>query len=361
MESSSFIENMSLQVPYSIEYDNEDQSSRSSSVTCSNTSSSSSFTDDEWIALDGTDKNVDKNQVLLSVGDIDIIAQVLPNIVRVPWQDELTRQSNKNEMLYCCLGISPSQFRRLIPSKENLNRNTSHMAILYAQMAMQYTLEQNNQFAENNVTISLVVLIVDAIQKYNFAVFNDKQLKTGTALKYALEEGNRLFDIFTQARVRLSSELAQHVTIIRWNDICNEKYDAYVRILQQHMTTSKQFVELINDVVQVFIDVRKPNGCFTEQQLQYLREYVLNELPALIHGPVYNGHLYSIIIHPILSSNNAKNDAQRELILRLLNYVRHSSELCYYLNMIEQVPMCEIYDIEIPAYKLPVIPLTEIN
>ncbi len=273
------------------------------------------------------------------------IDQVLSKSFLFPWQDEQITRLNKNGKCYWCLGISPSQFRRLMPSKGNEKHDSYHSAILYAQVAMQYTLEQTGLSDGYNTPVSLIVLIADAIQKYNFAIFKNKLLKTGNALKYALEEGDRLVDVFTQARFRLSPELSERVTIIRWQDICNEEYNECVKALTQYSRTNQQFAQLIDDVVQEFIKVRKPNGHFTEEQRMILRDYVLNELPALTHGIVYDGHHCSMIFHPILLSDHMKNDNQRDVMLRLLNYIRNSDEL--HLNLNGQTPMCEVYDVAI--------------
>ncbi|CAF1300010.1 unnamed protein product [Rotaria sordida] len=346
MESNIPCKNLLLQVPSCIENIDDNKISRSSSTVSSN----SSFNDDEWTSLTRISYEHDNNDTLSSVKNTDIIAQVYPNIVQVPWQDELIIESDTNNPLHVCLGISPSQFRRLIPSKRDAAQKLPRVAILYAQMAIEYTFEQIKQSKENSNSMSLVVLIVDAIQKYNFAAFNNKQLKTGTALKYALEEGDQLINIFKEARSQLSPEIAQRVTIIRWHDICTDNYNEYVNILQTHAINNKQFAEFVDAVVQIFIKVRKPNGHVTEEKRLILREYVLNELPALTRGIVYNNHHYPIIVHPILSSGDTKNNDQRNVMLCLLNYVRHSSELCNYLNLFEEEQICEVYDIAMPAF-----------
>jgi hypothetical protein len=316
---------------------------------------SNSSDGDEWTVPVGINKEGNMNESLLSAEDSEVITRISSNIVQASWQDDLSiRLKDNGENLYCCLGVSPSQFRRLMPPKGNADHGSSHLATLYAQIAMQHTLEQMNQSKNSDAPMLLVVVIVDAIQKYNFAVFKNKPLQTGIALRYALEEGERLFSVFKQARSRLSSELAQHVRIIRWNDICcNEKYDECVRVLQQHVTVNEQFAELVDEVVQVFINVRRSGGYFTKEQRLILREYVLNELPSLTHGFVYDGHHCPITMHPVLSSSNVKNDDQQNVMRRLLHYVHHSCELRSNLNLIKDGSMCQIYDIVIPIFKPP--------
>ncbi|CAF0750882.1 unnamed protein product [Adineta ricciae] len=347
MASDIFQKDILLSVPCCIESFDLDQRSRSGSTV----SNCSSIIDEDWAPLTGRSSETEKNETLSSTMDADIIAQVYSNIVQVPWQDELAIGCNQNENLHICLGISPSQFRRLLPSKRDAAQTFPRVAILYAYMALKYTLEQINQTKTNDSSKSLVVLIVDAIQKYNFAVFNNKLLSTGTALKYALEEGDRLADVFEQARRQLEPELAQCVTVIRWHDICTDKYKEYVEIFRRHTMDNEQFAELVEDVVKIFIKVRKPTNHFTAEQHLTLQEYVFNELPALTQGIVYDNHHYRIIAHPVLSSDDKKNDDQRNVMLRLLNYIRNSTELAQNLDLIEKVHMCDVYDIVMPAFK----------
>lgn len=270
------------------------------------------------------------------------------------WQDELSAlPANADNRFFCCLAISPSQFRRLLPSKRNAGHASSQLAILHAQATMQYTLQQMKRSTNTAAPMSLIVLIVDAIQKYNYAVFHNKLLKTGKALEYALEEGNRLFRLFSQARARLSPEHAQQVTIVNWNDVCeNDDYNHGVRALQARVLVNAKFAQLVDDVVHVFIKVRKPFGVFTEEQRLTLREYVLHELPALARGITYDGHHCPVIVHPVLTANNEKNADQQGVLRRLLHYLRNSSELRNDLSMIEAGLMCEVYDIVMPLCKL---------
>ncbi|CAF0810332.1 unnamed protein product [Adineta steineri] len=204
MESNLIQEDVFLFAPPSFENHHDDQRNCSGSGISSN----GSFVGDEWTASIETCKEAEKNEMLLSRTNADIIAQVYPSIVKVPWQDEVSIDFSKNGRSHVCLGISPSQFRRLLSSRRNAAHKSTRDAILYAQMAMQYTLNQIDQSKESGISGSLIVLIVDAIQMFNYAVFNNKLLKTGTARKYALEEGDRLIDVFIQARSQLAPELA---------------------------------------------------------------------------------------------------------------------------------------------------------
>ena len=289
------------------------------------------------------------------IDENDIRAQVSSHITLVPWQNEKTDVPSENKMTFCCIGISPSQFRRLLLSQQKNKNNSPRMATIYAQIALQYTLEQFKIY-NGGGQLSVIVLIVDAIQKYNFAVFNNKQLQTGNALKYAMLEGAELHRIFTDAASELTPELTQFVKIIRWQDICNNEYDDHVRMLEAYFQRSEEFSELVNTVVQAYIEARRPRGNFTKEEKSILRQYVLHEIPALIRGVTYNRQHYPVIVHPVLSSakSMASNNQQRNSMFSLLQYIRDSKELAtLFTSQKGETKMCEVYDIEIPAYKPP--------
>jgi len=269
------------------------------------------------------------------------------SIVQLSWQHDCKTLSDDRNKMYCCLGISPSQFRRLISTRQELS-NTNEISVLYARTALQYTLEQMNLSHDNSQTI-LMVLIVDSIQKYNFAVFHNKHITTGVALKYALDEGAHLYEIFSQARSQLPLKFAQHVSLLRWHDIHDVEYEKYVTVIRAHLLINEEFHKLINAVVQNYIDVRKPHGNLSETKRELLREYVLYELPALIRGISYGNYHCSVIIHPTLNYSTRTNVHQRNAMIDLLEYVRKSPILCAQMGISQSVQLCNVYDIDMPV------------
>ncbi|CAF1311425.1 unnamed protein product [Rotaria sordida] len=276
-----------------------------------------------------------------------LVGYISEHIVQIPWQHEHISLSNDQNKLHYCLGISPSQFQRLMSTRQDFS-NANEIAVLYARTALQYTLEQKMKRFHDNSQTMFIVLIVDAIQKYNFAVFHNKHIKTGVALKYALDEGTRLFKIFSEARSQLPLKLAQRVILLRWHDIHDAEYDKCVMAIRAHLFVSEKFHTLINAVVQHYFDVRKPQGNLSETKHELLREYVLYELPSLIRGINYNTYHCSVIIHPTLTSSIRKNDHQRNLMIHLLEYVRNSPILLAEMGINQSSNLCNIYDIDMP-------------
>lgn len=336
MNTNSKENNGFLQVSGPSNDENKELDSGSNNLVSSNATS----LNDECTALVNENKHEFSNN--------DINAQIKSKIALFPWQTKQMTRSIENATSYGCLGISPNQFRALMSSKKNQENNSSDEAVRFAQIAIEYALQPTSLFEDHITPMSIIVLIVDDIQKYNIAVFNKKSLTTGTALRNAREEGNRLVDVFQQARQQLSPELAGRVTIIRWQDIDNEEYKKYVKALEQYLEQNEEFERLVDNVVDVFTKVRRPNDDISEQQRLILRQYVLNELPALVRGITYGDHHCPIIFHPIISSNDpndVKNDHQRKIMLHLLNYIRQSLELLTILNINNDTTVCEVYDI----------------
>lgn len=271
---------------------------------------------------------------------------IFEHIAEISWQEEELNICADQNQLHCCLGISPSQFRRLMSTRQE-SVDTNEQAVVYARTAIQYALERM-RFARDSCQISLMVLIVDEIQQYNYAVFNNKQIKTGVARKYALEEGDRLLKIFSEAHSQLSSELAQRVIILRWQDIHDDRYEKCVAAVRSHLLISETFRSLVDATVQHYIDVRKPNGTLSATKREILQEYVLYELPALLRGLDYDGQRYSVIIHPILTYSSQANSHQRNGLIHLLEYVRNSAVLREKMGVDQPSDICTIYDIDMP-------------
>jgi hypothetical protein len=75
-----------------------------------------------------------------------------------------------------------------------------------------------------------------------------------------------------------------------------------------------------------------------------MREYVINELPALLNGIQYEEILYKFMLHPTLKTGNSNGNKQREAMTQLLDHMRRH----YLPSAIYTTAMCHIFDVEIP-------------
>lgn len=75
-----------------------------------------------------------------------------------------------------------------------------------------------------------------------------------------------------------------------------------------------------------------------------MREYVINELPALLYGVEYKGRTYTFMIHPTLKTSSYTGDDQRTAMVALLSYMREH----HVSNTVSAKAMCHIFDVEIP-------------
>jgi hypothetical protein len=289
----------------------------------------------------------DRNDTPFALDYSDCIDQVYGRIKIVNWSEEPTVLSNNIKTSYCCLGISPAQFHHL---KYPLN-------VFYARMTMEYIFKHCDQFNIND-QMSLIVLIVDTLQQYNFHVFKGKSLRTGVALKFARDEGNKLIYIFRQAASQLPPELAQRVTLVFWDDICNDEYINCVTQLKEHITND-DFSCLLNQAIDVFINRRSPNRTFSDNKRAILKEYVLNELPSIACGVVHKNNYCPIIVHPVILKSKEDSDDRRNILHQLVRYIKNSSELRSIMNNYGDTDKCQIYDIVLPM--IDIEPPTPIN
>ena len=94
-------------------------------------------------------------------------------------------------------------------------------------------------------------------------------------------------------------------------------------------------------VCQAYAHARNPSKSWKQKDLKCLREYVINELPALLDGIVYNGHACTLMFHPTLSTGNASRNGQRDAMTNLLEHMREKYRS-------SSSDMCHIFDVDVP-------------
>jgi hypothetical protein len=71
-----------------------------------------------------------------------------------------------------------------------------------------------------------------------------------------------------------------------------------------------------------YAHARNPLKHLKKKDLVLLREYVINELPALLNGIEYEGNTYIFMLHPTLNTGNRDGNDQREVMTNLLDHMR---------------------------------------
>ncbi|CAF1066450.1 unnamed protein product [Adineta steineri] len=259
------------------------------------------------------------------------------HVVRVePWQSNLVAATyDCSAQAHRCLGVSPAQFRKY------LGKNSTMKNDLKAEQLARKALEHGLFFDCNTSSLlptadstELLVLIVDTLQQFNYAIFHKKNIETGTALRYALEEGNRLKAIFERAKAQLPNKLASKITVIGWEDMIQDNndngkpYHVYVDAVKEQMNQCNKFASNVTRVCQAFVSARKPGAQLLAHQWALLQLYVFHELPVLIRGVYFKSINYSIILHPTIveleSHHSQECGHQRDAIQVLLDCLRQS-------------------------------------
>jgi tRNA-dependent cyclodipeptide synthase len=158
------------------------------------------------------------------------------------------------------------------------------------------------EWALKNTKDDVLVAIIDDIHAINFEVF-DKRSKD-SSLRRARRKGDVKAVEIQEIIRELPEKDKPRVHIARWTDLINSKYHSYrQRILFDEFESNKEFRDYVIDVIREGRSDRVAE--LNPEELNYLAEYTLREIPIFINGAKYKTRkgwkTYSLIVYPGLT------------------------------------------------------------
>ena len=159
----------------------------------------------------------------------------------------------------------------------------------YIQWALEYT--------KTNV----LVVISDVLHAINLQILDKKS--SISALRKARNMGDAKYSEVAEVISELSPEAQNKIYVVRWGDITNtEQYQHNLETVKNEYVLDREFREHIRHIVRNGRQDRTERiDQLTEQELDELCGYVLNEIPLFINGVQLNSTLYTLIPYPGLT------------------------------------------------------------
>jgi tRNA-dependent cyclodipeptide synthase len=149
-------------------------------------------------------------------------------------------------------------------------------------------------WALENTKKNVVILIADEIARFNYRIFS--KYSEGKSLRGALKEGDKYEAFFRKIIGKFSEKEQKKVLILRWSDIWDEPKKKIKIRLEEKYKSNKEFMEIITSFVKKYAEKRKKE--LTEEQMDYLSQYILSELPTLLEGISYKSKKYDLLLYP---------------------------------------------------------------
>ena len=162
------------------------------------------------------------------------------------------------------------------------------------------------------------VLVVDTLQSINYQVRSKYSEKA--AIKKSLKEGDKIINIIKEIVLELPSERRKNIEIIRWDDITSDiNYKLTLPLFVEEYNNNPKFRDEIKTAVQSFTE--NLPGEFSEEKIEKLGLYVINEMPELANGFTFNGTHYNCFIYPqdSLVTQLVEKIQKKEISLELYN------------------------------------------
>lgn len=187
------------------------------------------------------------------------------------------------------------------------------------------------QWAYEKTNTNVVILIADKIDAVNWEVF--RGLSREDALKKTKQKGYGVSGMFDKARRKLAKETGDmgyiaRIHIVFWDDIINYGYVGMREVLEKEYWTNPTFQEKVLFFVNKYIALREATSITLEQKHK-LAGYIIDELPTLIGGILWNKTLYNVILYPtyvdsgmssfVLDIRNGKYFDSAKLTLRQIS------------------------------------------
>lgn len=152
----------------------------------------------------------------------------------------------------------------------------------------------------------ITVLIADTLHAVNYEVIDD--YNHNKAYRRTIREGDKTQKIIEGIISELPKLEQKSVNIARWEDINNKERAKEKQILYKEFRNNKKFREEIRKIVISFTD--RLSEKFSQESVDKLATYILDELPELLSGFKYKGTHYNLYPYP-------KNTAVAEFVEKI--------------------------------------------
>jgi tRNA-dependent cyclodipeptide synthase len=139
------------------------------------------------------------------------------------------------------------------------------------------------------------LLVADTLHSINYEVRND--MRKERAIKKSLRKGDEMIEMLKELIWELPKSQQKQVDIIRWEDVkANSFNKKFLNILHEEFNHNKEFRKYILNIVKKHL--KKADEKFSEEKIIKLGEYIIDELPELLHGFKFKGTLYNCYTYP---------------------------------------------------------------
>lgn len=139
------------------------------------------------------------------------------------------------------------------------------------------------------------LLVADTLHVINYEVRNN--MKKETAIKKSLKKGDEMVELLKELINELPGNSQGKIDIIRWKDVKENLFnEEFLSVLYKEYDNNKNFGEYLLEIVRKHL--QESDEDFSEEKIVQLGEYIINELPELLHGFVFKGTLYNCYTYP---------------------------------------------------------------
>ncbi len=141
---------------------------------------------------------------------------------------------------------------------------------------------------------NIVILIADEITKYNYRVFS--KYSTGKSKKRAMLDGKKYVKYFQEFLQNIPENDRKRIDICRWHDIWDNRKEKIRQILEEEYNSNETFKNKI--LLFANKNIERRGRKLNRRKIEFLSQYILDELPTLLDGIKYNGILYNLLLYP---------------------------------------------------------------
>jgi len=147
------------------------------------------------------------------------------------------------------------------------------------------------KYSKNKVAI----LIGDTLHAINYEVRN--KLSPEKAYNRAIKEGDKYVKRIKKIISKLPREEQLRICIVRWDDVKKDSFNKeFIAFFYKEFKENKKFNQEVKKIVLGF--TKNETKSLSEKEIDKLCEYILQELPELLHGFTYNGVYYNCYTYP---------------------------------------------------------------
>jgi len=141
----------------------------------------------------------------------------------------------------------------------------------------------------------VAVLIADTLHSINYEVRNRES--SDKALKRAIKEGDKFEKIVKEIISELPKDQQKIIEILRWEDVKEDPFNKkFIPFFFNEFKTNLKFKEEILKLVKGF--TKKDSKNFSQKDIEKLCEYILIELPEILHGFIHKRIYYNCYVYP---------------------------------------------------------------